>query len=75
MRAYVSFSFSWTHFLLIFPHFYSLFLPYPLKKKKSIAEGKRGRDQGQEGALVLLCVKLGPRQFEYSTEQHWPIFY
>lgn len=35
---------------------------------------KRGGDQGQKGALVLLGVKLGSRQDECSAEQHWPIF-
>lgn len=58
--------------------FCSLFSPLALQKKTKVTKhcrGKRGRDRGQEGALVLFCVKLGPRQFEYSTVQHWPIFY
>lgn len=52
-----------------------VFIPFKNLRVTNITEIKRSRDQGQEGALVLLVIKLGPRQFEYSTVQLWPIFY
>lgn len=60
-----------------FNHLFPFFVLSTVQKQKlqNNTEGKEAEIESKKVPSSSSCVKLGPRQFEYSTVQHWPIFY